>query len=60
MGVTAENVAEAHGVSRDAQDDFALESYRRAQVAIEAGRFDGEVVPIEVKARKGTIEFRVS
>ena len=59
MGVTAENVAESHGVSREAQDEFALESHRRAQVAIDAGRFDEEVVPIEVKARKGTVEFRV-
>jgi hypothetical protein len=59
MGVTAENVAESHGISRDAQDEFALESHRRAQVAIEAGLFDEEVVPIEVKARKGTVEFRV-
>jgi acetyl-CoA C-acetyltransferase len=59
MGVTAENVAESHGVSRDAQDEFALESHRRAQAAIEAGRFDEEVVPIEVRARKGTVEFKV-
>jgi acetyl-CoA C-acetyltransferase len=59
MGVTAENVAESHGVSRDAQDEFALESHRRAQAAIEAGLFDEEVVPIEVKARKGTVEFKV-
>ncbi len=51
MGVTAENVAESHGISREAQDEFALESHRRAQVAIEAGRFDEEVVPIEVKTR---------
>jgi acetyl-CoA C-acetyltransferase len=59
MGVTAENVAESHGISRETQDEFALESHRRAQVAIEAGLFDEEVVPIEVKARKGTVEFRV-
>jgi acetyl-CoA C-acetyltransferase len=59
MGVTAENVAESHGISREAQDEFALESHRRAQVAIDAGVFDEEVVPIEVKARKGTVEFRV-
>jgi len=58
MGVTAENVAESHGVSREAQDEFALESHRRAQVAIEGGLFDEEVVPIEVKARKGSVEFR--
>jgi acetyl-CoA C-acetyltransferase len=59
MGVTAENLAESHGISRDAQDEFALESHRRAQMAIEAGLFDEEVVPIEVNARKGTVEFRV-
>ena len=59
MGVTAENLAESHGISRDAQDEFALESHRRAQAAIDAGRFDAEVVPIEIKARKGTVEFNV-
>jgi acetyl-CoA C-acetyltransferase len=59
MGVTAENVAESHGVSREAQDEFALESHRRAQVAIDAGLFDEEVVPIEVKARSGAVEFKV-
>jgi len=59
MGVTAENLAESHGISRDAQDEFALESHRRAQAAIDAGRFDAEVVPIEIKTRKGTVEFSV-
>jgi acetyl-CoA C-acetyltransferase len=59
MGVTAENVADSHGISRDAQDQFALESHRRAQAALEAGLFDDEVVPIEVKARKGNVEFKV-
>jgi acetyl-CoA C-acetyltransferase len=59
MGVTAENLAESHGISRDAQDEFALESHRRAQVAIDAGRFAGEVIPIEIKTRKGTVEFTV-
>jgi acetyl-CoA C-acetyltransferase len=59
MGVTAENVSESHGISREAQDEFALESHRRAQAAIDAGLFDEEVVPIEVKVRKGTVEFKV-
>jgi acetyl-CoA C-acetyltransferase len=59
MGVTAENLAESHGISRDAQDEFALESHRRALAATEAGLFDEEIVPIEVKARKGTDEFKV-
>jgi acetyl-CoA C-acetyltransferase len=59
MGVTAENVAESHGISRDAQDAFALESHRRAQAALEAGLFHDEIAPIEVKSRKGTVEFKV-
>jgi acetyl-CoA C-acetyltransferase len=59
MGVTAENLAESHGISRDAQDEFALESHRRAQAAIEAGRFEEEVVPVEIKKHKETIEFTV-
>jgi 3-oxoadipyl-CoA thiolase len=53
MGETAENVAERWGVSRERQDAFALESQQRAVAAIEAGRFDGQLVPIEVPQRKG-------
>ena len=59
MGVTAENLAKSHGISREAQDQFALESHRRAIAAIEAGRFDAEIVPIELQTRKGTVEFTV-
>ena len=59
MGVTAENLAKSHGISREAQDEFALESHRRAIAAIEAGRFEEEVVPVEIRARKGTVEFTV-
>ena len=59
MGVTAENLAKSHGISREAQDAFAVESHRRAIAAIEAGRFDEEIVPVEVNARKGTVEFKV-
>ena len=59
MGVTAENLAKSHGISREAQDEFAVESHRRATAAIEAGRFDEEIVPVEVSARKGTVEFKV-
>jgi acetyl-CoA C-acetyltransferase len=47
MGGTAENVAERHGVSRESQDAFALESQRRAAAAIAAGHFDREIVPVE-------------
>src|SRR5262245_37345153 len=53
MGETAENVAERWGVSRERQDAFALESHERAVAAIEDGRFDGQLVPIEVPQRKG-------
>jgi acetyl-CoA C-acetyltransferase len=59
MGVTAENVGESHGISREAQDEFALESHRRAQAAVDGGRFDEEIVPIEIKSRKGSEEFKV-
>ncbi len=53
MGETAENVAERWTVNRERQDAFALESQRRAVAAIEAGRFDGQIVPVEVPQRKG-------
>ena len=53
MGETAENVAERWGVSRERQDAFALESQRRAVAAIEAGRFDDQIVPITVAAAEG-------
>jgi acetyl-CoA acetyltransferase family protein len=53
MGETGENVAERWGVTRERQDAFALESQRRAIAAIEAGRFDAQIVPVEVPQRKG-------
>ncbi len=59
MGVTAENLATSHGISREAQDEFALESHRRALAAIEAGRFEEEIVPVAVQTRKGTVDFKV-
>ena len=55
MGETAENVAERWGVSRERQDAFALESHQRAVAAIEAGRFDDQIVPVEVAGRKGEV-----
>ncbi len=57
MGVTAENVAEKWGVSREDQDALAVESHRRAAAATEAGYFTEQVVPVEVKTRKGTEQF---
>jgi len=48
MGLTAENVAEKYGVSREDQDAFSLQSHQRAQAAVDSGRFDPEIVPLEV------------
>ena len=53
MGETAENVAERWEIGRDLQDAFALASQRKAVAAIEAGRFDDQIVPISVPQRKG-------
>jgi acetyl-CoA C-acetyltransferase len=57
MGITAENVAERYGISRDAQDSFAVESQKRAASAIEKGHFKEQIVPVEIKSRKGTVAF---
>jgi 3-oxoadipyl-CoA thiolase len=53
LGETAEVVAREYGIARDEQDRFALESQRRAKAAMDAGLFDDELVPVEVKGRKG-------
>lgn len=57
MGLTAENVAERYNVSREDQDAYALESQRRAQAAIAAGKFREEIVPVEIVTRKGKVVF---
>jgi len=57
MGVTAENVAEKYGISRDQQDEFAVESHRRAANAIAQGYFKEQILPIELKTRKGVTVF---
>src|SRR3954452_4584901 len=54
MGVTAENLADQYGISREEQDEFAAASQRKAEEAIESGAFKDEIVPIEVPDRKGT------
>ena len=59
MGVTAENVAAAFGISRAAQDAFALESQKRAARAIAGGVFSSQITPIKVETRKGVVEFAV-
>jgi acetyl-CoA C-acetyltransferase len=53
MGVIAEATAEKHGLTRDEQDDFALRSYHRAQVALKEGIFRDEIVPVVKQTRKG-------
>jgi len=55
MGMSAEAVAEKHGFTREQQDAYAVESHRKAAEAWAAGRFDAEVVPVEVKGRKGSV-----
>ena len=57
MGVTAENIAAKYGFTRQEQDQFAVESHRRAAAAIEAGRFKDQLVPVELKTRKGVEQF---
>lgn len=57
MGVTAENVAAEHDISRADQDDFALASQTRAAAAISAGRFKDQIVPVQVKQRREMVSF---
>ena len=57
MGVTAENVAAQFGISRDAQDAFAVESHRRAIAATAAGHFKSQILGIEIKSKKGPVQF---
>lgn len=57
MGITAENVARKWGLSREDQDALALESHQRACYAIQECRFSGQIVPIEIKTKKGSVEF---
>ena len=59
MGVTAENVASEHQVTREEQDAFALTSQQRAAAAIEEGRFDSQIVPVQVKVRRDMVDFKV-
>ncbi len=57
MGTTAENVAEKYGVSREDADAYAVRSHQRAAKAIEEGYFDDQIVPVEIKQKKETVEF---
>lgn len=55
MGMTGELVAEKHAISREEQDAYALGSHRKAAAAWREGRFDAEVVPVEIKSKKGSV-----
>jgi acetyl-CoA C-acetyltransferase len=57
MGVTAENIAAKYGFTREQQDEFALSSHRKAAKAIESGFFKSQIVPIELRTRKGVEQF---
>ncbi len=57
MGITAENIAEQWKISREQQDEFAVESHRRAVNAIDKGYFKDQIMPVELKTRKGTTLF---
>jgi len=59
MGVTAENIAAQYGFTREQQDAFALESHQRAARALDAGHFKSQIVPVEVKSRKGVTLFEI-
>ncbi|RBW48754.1 acetyl-CoA C-acetyltransferase [Marinobacter sp. F3R11] len=53
MGITAENIVEQYGISREEQDEFSAASQQKAVAARESGRFDGEIVPVSIPQRKG-------
>ena len=57
MGITAENLADKWGISREEQDAFAAESHRRAAAAIEAGYFKEQIAPVTLKTRRGEVIF---
>ncbi|NUH66861.1 acetyl-CoA C-acyltransferase family protein [Sulfitobacter sp. S0837] len=57
MGVTAENVADEHAITREQMDEFALQSQERAAAAIAAGHFKDQIVPVEVKVKRDMVPF---
>lgn len=59
MGTTAENINDVWGITRQEQDEFAFSSQTKAKAAIESGRFNDEIVPVPVKVKKETVEFKV-
>ncbi len=59
MGVTAENVAKKYKISRQDQDELAVESHRRAGLAIDHGYFKAQIVPIDIKVKRDMVPFEV-
>lgn len=59
MGVTAENVADEHQITREQMDEFALASQQRAAAAIEAGYFESQITPVQVKIKRDMVDFKV-
>ncbi|MEG1548738.1 MAG: acetyl-CoA C-acetyltransferase [Clostridia bacterium] len=59
MGITAENVAEKYGITRQMQDEFAAWSQQKCEAAQKAGKFDDEIVPVPVRVKKETVQFKV-
>ena len=57
MGITAENVAEKYGITREVQDEFAVASQSKAEAAIKAGKFKDEIVPVVIHGKKGDTVF---
>jgi len=57
MGITAENVAEKWGITREMQDEFAVASQQKAETAVKAGKFKDEIVPVVIKSKKGEVIF---
>jgi acetyl-CoA C-acetyltransferase len=57
MGITAENVATQCNITREQQDEFAVESHRRAHAATAAGHFKSQILPIELKSKKGPVMY---
>lgn len=57
MGITAENVAKKHGITREEQDQFAVASQNKAEAAQKAGKFVDEIIPYEIVSKKGTVVF---
>ena len=57
MGTTAENIAEMYGITKDEQDKFATESQNKTENAQKNNYFDNEIIPVEIKSKKETIEF---